>query len=106
VQARLDRIRPLVRQIHEAGNLRQEAPEVACNFSQGIGDARVWLRQVQRQYGYPSCGWSEDSNYDLSAGRDPVDERGGAIDQYGGYHPSGSAMALAYRLARKFEDRE
>jgi hypothetical protein len=28
-------------------------------------------------------------------------ERGGAIDQYGGYHPPGSSMALAYRLARE-----
>jgi hypothetical protein len=51
--------------------------------------------------GCPGCGWSEDPEYDLSTGRDPVDERGGAIDQYGGYHPPGSSMALAYRLARK-----
>jgi hypothetical protein len=50
------------------------------------------------------CGWSEDHEYDLSEGRNPVDERGGAIDQYGGYHPPGSSMALAYRLAKWFEE--
>lgn len=49
--------------------------------------------------GCPDCGWSEDSTYDLSEGQSPVDEKGGAIDQYGGYHPAGSSMALAYRLA-------
>lgn len=50
-------------------------------------------------YGCPSCGWSEDGTYDLSGDRDPLDEWGGAIDQYGGYHPPGSSMAIAYRLA-------
>jgi hypothetical protein len=55
---------------------------------------------IDGPYGCPGCGWSEDSEYDLSEGKDPVDERGGAIDQYGGYHPPGSSMALAYRLAR------
>jgi hypothetical protein len=48
-------------------------------------------------------GWSEDSDYDLSTGKDPVDDRGGAIDQYGSYHPPGSTMAFAYRLARAAE---
>ncbi len=48
----------------------------------------------------PRGGWSEDDEYDLSDGKNPVDERGGAIDQYGGYHPPGSSMALAYRLAK------
>jgi hypothetical protein len=33
-----------------------------------------------------------------------VDEKGGVIDQYGSYHPPGSSMSLAYRLARKFEN--
>jgi len=35
-----------------------------------------------------------------------VDEKGGTIDQYGGYHPPGSSMALAYRLARMQEKDE
>ncbi len=34
-------------------------------------------------------------------GRDPVDDKGGAIDHFGGYWPPGSIRALAYRLARK-----
>lgn len=53
--------------------------------------------------GCPNCGWSEDERYDLSEGKDPVDEKGGAIDQYGGYHPPGSSMARAYRIAREEE---
>lgn len=49
-------------------------------------------------YGCPGCGWSESEEYDLSLGQDPVDERGGAIDQYGGYHPPGSArMEMKHR---------
>jgi len=41
---------------------------------------------IENPYGCPGCGWSEDSDYDLSTGKDPVDDRGGAIDQYGSYH--------------------
>lgn len=63
----------------------------------------VGIGIMEGPWGCPECGWSESEEYDLSTGCDPVDERGGAIDQYGGYHPPGSSMALAYRLARKFE---
>jgi hypothetical protein len=56
-------------------------------------------------WGCPGCGWSEYSEYDLSEDRDPVDEKGGAIDQWGGYHPPGSSMALAYRMARRSDQR-
>ena len=52
-------------------------------------------------HGCAACGWSESEEYDLSDGKDPVDENGGAIDQWGGYHPPGSSMA--YRLARLFK---
>lgn len=55
-------------------------------------------------YGCPSCGWSEYDEYDLSDGRDPVDEKGVAIDQYGGYHPPRSSMARAYRMAKEVEE--
>lgn len=54
-------------------------------------------------WGCPACGWSQYAEYDLSEGRDPVDEKGGVIDQYGSYHPPGSSMALAYRLAKEAE---
>ncbi len=54
---------------------------------------------VYGPYGCPQCAWSEDEEYDLSSGKNPVDDKGGAIDQYGSYHPPGSSMALAYRLA-------
>lgn len=55
-------------------------------------------------WGCPQCGWSEDPDYDLSEGKEPVDAKGGAIDQYGGYHPPGSTMAEAYRLAKFMEE--
>lgn len=45
-------------------------------------------------YGCPQCGWSENEEYDLSTRKSPVDERGGAIDQFGGYHPPGSLRAI------------
>lgn len=60
----------------------------------------VGVGVVTGPWGCSGCGWSESEEYDLSSGKDPVDERGGAIDQYGGYHPPGSSMAAAYRLAR------
>lgn len=41
-------------------------------------------------WGCTVCGWSEMPEYDLSEGKDPIDEKGGMIDQYGGYHPAGS----------------
>jgi len=44
-------------------------------------------------WGCPGCAWSESEEYDLSTGKNPVDEKGGVIDQYGGYHPPGSPSA-------------
>lgn len=64
----------------------------------------VGVGVIDGPWGCPQCGWSEDSEYDLSDGRDPVDAEGGAIDQFGGYHPPGSSMALAYRLAKMGEE--
>lgn len=58
---------------------------------------------IHGPFGCEECGWSENEKYDLSTGKNPVDEKGGAIDQYGGYHPLGSNMALAYKLARQKE---
>lgn len=54
---------------------------------------------IHGPYGCPSCAWSEWTEYDLSNGESPLDERGGAFDQYGGYYPPRSMTALAYRLA-------
>lgn len=62
---------------------------------------------VTGPYGCPGCGWSEDPAYDLSNGQNPLDAKGGAIDQYGGYHPPGSSMAAAIRMAcDPLEDRD
>lgn len=54
---------------------------------------------VYGPYGCPSCGWSEWDEYDLSKGQNPMDEKGGVIDQYGSYHPPGSWRALAFKKA-------
>lgn len=59
---------------------------------------------ISGPWGCPGCGWSEYPEYDLSEGRNPVDDKGGAIDQWGGYHPPGSSMALAHRIAQKFNE--
>jgi hypothetical protein len=75
-----------------------------CNEPCDRDSVDVGVGVIHGPYGCANCGWSEDSDYDLSEGRDPVDEKGGAIDQWGGYHPPGSSMALAYRLARAAED--
>ena len=72
-----------------------------CNYDECHRDeVDVGVGIITGPWGCPRCGWSEDEAYDLSEGKDPVDEKGGVIDQYGGYHPPGSSMALAYRLAR------
>lgn len=75
------------------------------------GETELWRDSVDvgvgtiyGPWGCPRCGWSEDDEYDLSEGRSPVDEKGGAIDQFGGYHPPGSSMALAYRHAESGSD--
>jgi len=57
-------------------------------------------------WGCPECGWSEYDEYDLSEGKDPVDEKGGVIDQFGGYHPPGSPRALAFKFCRQFEEKK
>lgn len=58
---------------------------------------------IHGPYGCEECGWSEDSEYDLSDEKDPLDEKGGAIDQHGGYHPPGPPRALGLKLAKKME---
>ena len=50
------------------------------------------------------CAWSEAPEYDLSEGQSPLDEKGGARDQFGGYHPPASLTAKAYRLAQKEDE--
>lgn len=72
-----------------------------CGTRCARDEVDVGVGIIAGPWGCPGCGWSEYSEYDLSEGADPVDDKGGAIDQYGGYHPRGSSMALAYRLARQ-----
>jgi hypothetical protein len=67
----------------------------------------VGVGVIHGPYGCPGCAWSEADEYDLSDGKSPLDEKGGAIDQYGGYHPPGSPTAAAIRMAcDPIEDRD
>lgn len=43
------------------------------------------------------CGWSESEEHDLSGDRDPIDDKGGYLDQYGVYYPPGDPVAIAMR---------
>lgn len=74
-----------------------------CQTECARDDVDVGVGIIYGPWGCPGCGWSESEEYDLSKGRSPLDDKGGAIDQYGGYHPPGSSMALAYRLAEGTE---
>ncbi len=61
----------------------------------------VGVGTIYGPYGCGDCGWSESEDYDLSMKETARTEDGGAIDQWGGYHPPGSTVALAYLLAEK-----
>lgn len=71
-----------------------------CNDDCERDSVDVGVGVIHGPYGCPSCGWSEYEEYDLSGGQDPLRPDGGAIDQYGGYHPPGSVRARALRFAK------
>ena len=82
---------------------RDNDPCPKCGGETWQDSADIGVGVIYGPRGCTACGWSEAEEYDLSEGKSPVDERGGAIDQYGGYHPPGSSMALAYRMAESEE---
>ena len=57
-------------------------------------------------WGCSTCGWSEYSEYDLSEGRYPIDEKGGVLDQFGVYYPPGNPVASGYKLAKLMEEKD
>jgi hypothetical protein len=61
-----------------------------CNTECARNAVHDGVAMLYGPWGCPGCAWSEWAEYDLSTGKDPRDERGGMIDQYGGYHPPGS----------------
>lgn len=77
-------------------------PKCGCDECH-CDEVDVGVGVIKGPYGCPACGWSESPEYDLSEGRDPVRADGSAIDQYGGIHPAGGSMSLAYRMARAAE---
>ena len=76
-----------------------------CNDDCERDSVDVGVGIIHGPFGCPGCGWSESEEYDLSEGKDPLDEKGGAIDQYGGYHPPGSVRARALQFADKLAGR-
>lgn len=63
-----------------------------CGSECGRDEADVGVGVIYGPWGC-SCGWSEYEEYDLSDGRDGLDERGGFTDQYGVYYPPGNLRA-------------
>lgn len=78
---------------------RSNEPCPKCGGETHQDSVDIGVGVIHGPRGCVECAWSESPEYDLSEGRTPVDEKGGAIDQFGGYHPPGSTLALAYRLA-------
>lgn len=56
-------------------------------------------------HGCPNCGWSEDSEYDLSTpDKTGIGEDGSFTDQYGVVYPAGNPVAIAMRNMHKHSD--
>ena len=83
---------------------RSSAPCPKCGGETYQDSVDVGVGVIYGPLGCIECAWSEDPDYDLSEGRCPVDEKGGAIDQFGGYHPPGSITAKAYRMVKETRD--
>ena len=66
--------------------------------------ADISVGVIYGPWGCPCCGWSDSEEYDLSGDKDPVDEKGGVIDQYGSYHPPGSPRSLAFKLMKQIDE--
>ncbi len=71
-----------------------------CGGQTDADEVDIGVGVMRGPRGCIDCGWSEDKSLDMA---DPAnagpDERGGYRDQFGGYHPAGSSMARAFRLA-------
>lgn len=65
--------------------------------------ADVGVGIIHGPWGCPHCGWSEDERYNRLIVSPGPDAKGGYTDQYGGYHPAGSSMAYAFKLADEAE---
>ena len=79
---------------------RSSAPCPECGGETHQDNLDVGVGVITGPRGCIECGWSEASEYDMTnpSNRKP-DARGGYKDQYGGYHPAGSLVANAYRMA-------
>lgn len=80
---------------------RDDSPCPKCGGETHQDSVHNGLGLIYGPRGCIVCGWSEDSEYDLSGGKDPSYDRGGLIDQFGGYHPPGSPSALAHAFSKK-----
>lgn len=80
---------------------RSNAPCPKCDGETHQDSVDVGVGVIHGPRGCIECAWSEDPEYDLSEGHCPVDEKGGAIDQFGGYYPPRSSLAKACRMAKE-----
>jgi hypothetical protein len=76
-----------------------------CGGDTHQDSADIGVGVIYGPRGCVECGWSESEEYDMTieANRKP-DSKGGYKDQFGGYHPAGSTVAMAYRLADGSQD--
>jgi hypothetical protein len=76
------------------------APCEKCGGETHQESADIGVGIICGPRGCVECGWSESEEYDqtIEANRQP-DEKGGYKDQFGWYHPVGSSVALAHKLA-------
>lgn len=72
-----------------------------CNGETHQDSVDIGVGIIHGPRGCTVCGWSEASEYDLSEGQSSVQDDGSVIDQFGGLHPSGSNVALVYKLAER-----
>jgi predicted RNA-binding Zn-ribbon protein involved in translation (DUF1610 family) len=85
------------------GNMAGKAYCPKCGDELWRESCDVGVGVVYGPWGCSGCGYSESEEYDLSGDRNPVDEKGGALNQFGVYYPSGNTMATAYRMSRAAE---
>lgn len=75
-----------------------------CNDDCDRDSVNVGVGIIYGPYGCYTCGWSQDKEYDLSTGKDPIQSDGCAIDQFGKLHPPGSIYATVLRWSRNHND--
>lgn len=81
---------------------KSNAPCPKCGGETWQDSADIGVGIIYGPRGCVECGWSEDDEYSMLIEENcQPDMRGGYKDQFGGYHPAGSPMAIAFDRARR-----